>query len=64
MANLITIANFQQQFACSRSTVNRLVRRGAFPLVRMGRSVRIRQADVDRWFASLPETPSSKAAED
>lgn len=62
MTTLISIAEFQRQFGVSRSTTYRLALQGAFPLLRVGRAVRIRQSDADAWFASLPECKPKKSA--
>ena len=57
MKNLMTIKEFQQAYSLSRSTVYRLVKRGNFPFVRVGRAVRIRRVDADNWFAGLGSGP-------
>lgn len=54
MPAMITIAEFQERFGVSRSTVYRLNAKGELPIVHVGRSVRIRTADAETWFASLP----------
>jgi excisionase family DNA binding protein len=53
MKALITISEFQETYGVSRSTVYRLVERGEFAFVHIGRAVRIRREDADAWFAQL-----------
>lgn len=53
MPELITIGQFQERYNLSRSSVYRLRDRGEVPHVHIGRAVRIRRADAERWYASL-----------
>jgi excisionase family DNA binding protein len=53
VAQLITISEFQQRYSVSRSTVYRLEKSGLISFVHVGRAVRIRQDDAERWFTSL-----------
>jgi excisionase family DNA binding protein len=53
MAALITIPDFCDEYCVSRSTVYRLRDRNEVPHVRIGRAVRIRREDAERWYASL-----------
>ena len=53
MAALLTIKNFCDEYNISRSTAYRLRDSGAVPHVRIGRAVRIRSVDAQRWFQSL-----------
>ncbi|MCA1748627.1 MAG: helix-turn-helix domain-containing protein [Sphingomonadales bacterium] len=51
---MLTIQNFCDRYAVSRSTVYRLVAAGDIPLVKIGRASRIKLEDADRWALSLP----------
>lgn len=53
MPRLMTIAQFQQEFGLSRSTVYRLFERRALHPTRVGRSVRIDREDAECWYKSL-----------
>lgn len=55
MAALMTIQDFSEEFSLSRSTVYRLRDSGAVPHVHIGRAVRIRREDAERWYKSLYE---------
>lgn len=55
MAALIRISDFCLEYGVSRSTAYRLRDRGDVPHVYIGRAVRIRRVDAERWFESLPE---------
>lgn len=61
MSVLISIAEFQDRFGVSRSTVLRIHRKGLLPFVRVGRCVRIRTEDVDSWFSSITDQNASSA---
>jgi excisionase family DNA binding protein len=54
LPELLTIAEFCRLFSVSRATFYRLAEAGAFPLLKLGRSTRIRRTDADAWAASLP----------
>jgi excisionase family DNA binding protein len=47
----VTVAEVAGQLRVSNMTVYRLVQAGTLPAVRVGRSYRIRAADVDRYLA-------------
>lgn len=53
MAALLTIKGFCDEYCISRSTAYRLRDSGDVPHVRIGRAVRIRCADAERWYQSL-----------
>ena len=48
----VTVAEVAGMLRVSNMTVYRLVQAGALPAVRVGRSYRIREDDVDRYLAS------------
>jgi excisionase family DNA binding protein len=47
----VTVAEVADQLRVSNMTVYRLVQAGQLPAVRVGRSYRIREEDVDRFLA-------------
>lgn len=47
----VTVAEVAAQLRVSNMTVYRLVQSGELPAVRVGRSYRIREEDVDRYLA-------------
>lgn len=47
----VTVAEVADQLRVSNMTVYRLVQAGHLPAVRVGRSYRIREEDVDRYIA-------------
>lgn len=53
MARLMTIPQFCGEYEVSRSTAYRLRDSGAVPHVKIGRAVRIRREDAERWYESL-----------
>ncbi len=53
MPALITIKYFCAEYGVSRSTAYRLRDSGAVPHVKIGRAVRIRREDAERWYESL-----------
>ncbi|KPP89489.1 MAG: DNA binding domain, excisionase family [Erythrobacteraceae bacterium HL-111] len=55
MAALITVRDFCREYNISRSTAYRLRDRGDVPHVKIGRAVRIRREDAERWYESLAE---------
>lgn len=59
MRGLLTIAEFAGHFNVSRSTVYRLHGRGELSFVHIGRAVRIRREDAEKWFASLTVTTAN-----
>jgi excisionase family DNA binding protein len=40
---------------CSLSTLERLIRRGEIPVVRMGRKILIRESALERWIEAHEE---------
>jgi len=55
MAALLTIKDFTGEYSLSRSTAYRLRDSGDVPHVHVGRAVRIRREDAERWYASLSD---------
>jgi excisionase family DNA binding protein len=55
MAILITVKNFCDEYGVSRSTAYRLRDRGELRHVKIGRAVRIRREDAERWYESLQD---------
>jgi excisionase family DNA binding protein len=51
-SEFVTVAEVAAQLRVSSMTVYRLVQAGQLPAVRVGRSYRIREDDVDRYLAS------------
>jgi len=47
----VTVAEVADQLRVSNMTVYRLVQAGSLPAVRIGRSYRIREDDVDKYLA-------------
>ena len=47
----VTVAEVADQLRVSNMTVYRLIQSGQLPAVRVGRSYRIREEDVDRYLA-------------
>jgi excisionase family DNA binding protein len=58
MKALISIADFQEMFGVSRSTVYRIAAEGQISFVHIGRAVRIRCEDAEKWAANLPCSPA------
>ena len=44
-----------ERLNCSLSTVERLIRRGEIPVVRMGRKILIRESALERWIEAQEE---------
>lgn len=59
MSVLMSIKSFQEKFSVSRSTVYRLKDRGEISFVHVGRAVRIRVDDAERWFEELCSNASN-----
>jgi excisionase family DNA binding protein len=59
MSALITISDFRRIYCVSRSTVYRLREAGDIKFVHIGRAVRIRREEAEKWFASLPSDPAN-----
>jgi len=55
MPLLITIPQFCDEYGVSRSTYYRLRDRGELACVKIGRAVRIRREDAERWYESLQD---------
>lgn len=53
MSTLITVAEFLETYRISRSTAYRLKDEGKIEFLHVGRAVRIRREDAERWYASL-----------
>lgn len=51
-ARFVTVAEVADQLRVSNMTVYRLVQSGDLPAVRIGRSYRIREDDVDKYLAA------------
>jgi excisionase family DNA binding protein len=51
-ARFVTVAEVATQLRVSNMTVYRLVQAGQLPALRVGRSYRIREEDVERFLAS------------
>ena len=64
---LLTVASVLERLAISRTTLWALETRGGFPpRIKLGRSVRFRASDVDRWIAAqagetLPRATNASA---
>ena len=50
-ARFVTVAEVANQLRVSNMTVYRLIQAGSLPAVRVGRSYRLREDDVDRYLA-------------
>jgi excisionase family DNA binding protein len=51
-SRFVTVAEVADQLRVSNMTVYRLVQSGELPAVRIGRSYRIREDDVDKYLAA------------
>jgi excisionase family DNA binding protein len=51
-SRFVTVAEVAKQLRVSNMTVYRLVQAGQLPAVRVGRSYRIQEEDVDRYLAA------------
>ena len=51
-ARFVTVAEVASALRVSNMTVYRLIQAGTIPAVRVGRSYRIREDDVDRYLAN------------
>lgn len=51
-SRFVTVAEVAKQLRVSNMTVYRLVQAGDLPAVRVGRSYRIQEEDVDRYLAA------------
>lgn len=50
MNDLLTVAEVAEMLRVSTMTVYRLIRTGELPAVRVGRSYRVKQADLERYL--------------
>lgn len=50
--NLITAEQARQRLSLGRNTIYALLRRGALRSVRIGRSIRISEAEIERFIVS------------
>ena len=55
-SRFVTVGEVAAALRVSNMTVYRLVQSGQLPAVRVGRSYRIREEDVDRYLAALRDT--------
>ncbi|MFN8034943.1 MAG: helix-turn-helix domain-containing protein [Acidimicrobiia bacterium] len=51
-ARFLTVQEVAELLRVSNMTVYRLIKSGALPAVRVGRSFRVSEADVDKYLAS------------
>ena len=58
---LLTVNDVCRTTKLGRTTIYALVRTGALPVVRIGRSVRVRRETLDRWLETQEE-PGQVAA--
>ncbi len=59
---LLTVAEVQEATRLGRTKVYELIREGKLPVIRIGRSVRIRRDSLDQWLADLEEATKAKLA--
>jgi excisionase family DNA binding protein len=52
---LYTRKQSRERLNCSLSTLERLIRRGEIPVVRMGRKILIRESALERWIEAQEE---------
>ena len=52
---LLTVEDVQNVIRLGRTKVYELIRTGQLPVIRIGRSVRIRREALERWVAELEE---------
>jgi excisionase family DNA binding protein len=55
--SLLTVKQLSDLLACSNCTVYRMVGKGEVPCLRLGREVRFRQEDVDKWLDRRKSRP-------
>ena len=48
-----------ERLNCSLSTLERLIRRGDLPIVRMGKKILIRESALERWIEAHEERKES-----
>ena len=54
MRELLSYADACAVTGLSLSTIKRVIARHEIPALKIGRSVRIRRADLDAWLSALP----------
>lgn len=52
---LLTVEDVQNALRLGRTKIYELIRTGQLPVVRIGRSVRIRREALERWLEALEE---------
>lgn len=57
----ITISEFGETYALSRSSCYRLFQRGEIQIIKIGRSTRIARADAAAWARNLPSRGAARA---
>ncbi len=60
-AILLTVTEVQALTQLGRTKVYELIHRGQLPIIRIGRSVRIRRDALERWLDDLEEIASVDA---
>lgn len=58
MSQLISVKEFAERYSVSRATVYRLRDRGEIVFWKVGRAVRIKTEDAEKWFTGLQESTS------
>jgi excisionase family DNA binding protein len=61
---LMTIPQVVQALRLSRTKVYDLINSGQLPVIRIGRSVRVRSTDLERWVESLESSQSVQELSD
>lgn len=56
---LLTLAELEELLKVGRTTIYRLLSTREIPSYRIGRSVRVRRTDVDRWLEGRREKPDA-----
>ncbi len=54
ISQLLSVDDFCHEFRVSRPTAYRLAAKGEIPLIKIGRSTRIRRVDAEAWAERLP----------
>lgn len=52
---LLTVEDVQNVTQLGRTKVYEMIRTGELPVIRIGRSVRVRRETLERWLAELEE---------
>lgn len=58
---LLTVKDVQELTQLGRSTVYELIRSGVLPIVRIGRSIRVRREALETWLAEMEANESALA---